>query len=139
MAPVRGFRLGPAGVVLVLATAFSVGQAVSPGTETARRPRVVAPRSGGEPVVTLNKEVVRMLQANCQKCHRDGGIGPFPLVSYADAYSHRSDILSNTTERKMPPWHVNSACNSYDADPSLSSADISTLTKWILSGAPEGN
>src|SRR5262249_40886835 len=88
---------------------------------------------------TFNKEVVRVLQDNCQKCHHDGGIGPFPLVSYEDAYAHKNDIVLMTSTRKMPPWHVASACNAFEGDPSLSAADLSTLQKWVASGAPQGD
>ena len=39
----------------------------------------------------------------------------------------------------MPPFHVDTGCNEFKNDPSLSSADLGTITKWVLSGAPEGD
>lgn len=125
---------------MLFAAAFALAQAISSGTSTERKPRILPPRGGAsDGAVTFNKEVVRILQANCQKCHHEGGIGPFPLMTYGDAYSHKNDILVNTTQRKMPPWHVDSGCNEFQNDPSLSSADLGTITKWVLSGAPEGD
>jgi len=125
--------------VLVWA-AVLLAQTSPAGVGGARQPRVLPPRDPLAPAgVTFSKEVSRIFQASCQKCHRDGGIGPFPLVTYADAFSHRNDILVGTTERKMPPWHINSSCNAFEDDPSLSSADIATLSRWVLSGAPEGD
>ena len=116
-----------------------LAQSVESGAP-ARRPRVLPPRDPLAPAgVTFNKEVVRILQASCQGCHHDGGIGSYPLVTYSDAYTHKNDILFNVTERKMPPWHVNSSCNAFEDDPSLSAADIATLSKWVTSGAPEGD
>ncbi len=124
----------------ILWAAILLAQAAPSGISSDRRTRVLPPRDLlGQAGVTFNKEVSRIFQASCQKCHRDGGIGPFPLVTYADAFSHKNDILVSTTERKMPPWHVNSACNAFEDDPSLSSADIATLSRWVLSGAPEGD
>lgn len=32
------------------------------------------------PQVTFNNHIVRILQQNCQTCHRPGSIAPFPLL-----------------------------------------------------------
>jgi hypothetical protein len=123
----------------VVAAAMLLGQTGSKAVASDRIPRVLPPRGSSGGAVTFSKEIVRILQANCQKCHHEGGIGPYPLITYADAYSHRADILINTTQRKMPPWHVSSACNSYLGDPSLSDSDLAAITTWVTSGAPEGD
>ena len=34
--------------------------------------------------ITFNKDVLPILQKNCQSCHRPGEIGPMPLLSYAE-------------------------------------------------------
>ncbi|HEV2065115.1 MAG TPA: ascorbate-dependent monooxygenase [Thermoanaerobaculia bacterium] len=104
-----------------------------------RQPRVVSRPPIGTLPPTFNSEVVRILQANCQKCHHEGGIGPFPLMTYADAFSHKNDIVFQTASRKMPPWHVDSACNAFESDPSLSALGLATLSTWVGAGAPEGN
>ncbi|HKF42849.1 MAG TPA: ascorbate-dependent monooxygenase [Thermoanaerobaculia bacterium] len=124
---------------LVLLAAGAVLAQAPLGANIERKPRVLPPRGGSDAVVTFNKEVVRILQANCQECHHEGGIGPFPLITYADAYAHKNDILVNTTQKKMPPFHVDTGCNEFKNDPSLSSSDLGTITKWVLSGAPEGD
>ena len=110
-----------------------------PQVDRPRRPRVVSRPPIGTLPPTFDKEVVRILQANCQKCHHDGGIGPFPLMTYADAFAHKNDIVFQTASRKMPPWHVDSACNSFESDPSLSPSDRAALSAWASAGAPEGN
>lgn len=107
--------------------------------ERPRRPRVVSRPPIGTLPPTFNSEVVRILQANCQRCHHEGGIGPFPLMTYADAFSHKNDIVFQTASRKMPPWHVDSACNAFESDPSLSASDTATLSAWVGAGAREGN
>src|SRR5512143_349838 len=123
----------------ILAAALLLGHGNSAAVASERKPRVLPPRGSAAGPVTFNREIVRILQANCQKCHHEGGIGPFPLITYADAFSHRNEILINTTQRKMPPWHVSPACNAYEGDPSLSQADLAAITAWVTSGAPEGD
>ena len=121
-----------------LLAAMVLAQAESKGISSDRVTRVL-PARGSTGAVTFSREVVRILQANCQKCHHEGGIAPFSLITYDDAYTHRNEILVQTTQRKMPPWHVSSACNAYEGDPSLSSSDLQTIVAWVTSGAPEGN
>lgn len=100
-------------------------------------PRLLPPR--GDMPVTFNNQVVRILQARCQTCHRTGGIAPFPLLTYQDAFANRVNIALQTSQRKMPPWHVDSSCAAYEDDPSLSTQEIEMLSRWVSTGAPEGD
>ncbi len=103
-------------------------------------PRVVSHRPPlGAASVTFNNQVVRILQARCQTCHRPGGIAPFSLVSYGDAFVNRVNIVKQTSERHMPPWHVDSSCAPFEDDPSLTEQEIGTLARWVSSGAPQGD
>src|ERR1043165_818995 len=52
---------------------------------------------------TFNREVVRILQQNCQSCHHDGDIAPFALMTYREAAQHAFEIKVNTGSRRMPP------------------------------------
>ena len=120
-------------------TAYLLAQ-TRPGVSRRPPPRTVDPRppSAAEPV-TFNKQVVRILQNNCQKCHRDGGIAPFSLTTYADAFAKRAQISIAVSGRVMPPWHAGAGCADYRNDPSLSAQDIATLTQWVAAGAVEGD
>ena len=138
--PLRVAAAFLAGGAALVSAALLLAQAEPSGIGVARQPRVVLPREPLAPAgVTFNREIARIFQASCQKCHRDGGIGPYPLVTYADAFAHKNEILVSTSERKMPPWHVNSSCAAFEGDPSLSAADVDTISKWVLSGAREGD
>ncbi|MGH9398839.1 MAG: ascorbate-dependent monooxygenase [Thermoanaerobaculia bacterium] len=112
---------------------------VRPPAPRPGRPREISRPPIGTIAPTFSKQVVRILQGNCQKCHHEGGIGPFPLVTYGDAFSHKNDIVFMTGARKMPPWHANSACNAFEGDPSLSAGDIAAFSQWVEKGAPEGD
>src|SRR5574341_831947 len=48
------------------------------------------PEANSKP--TYSKEISRILQKNCEGCHRPGQIGPFALTNYAEASAHARDI-----------------------------------------------
>lgn len=89
--------------------------------------------------VTFNREVVRILQENCQSCHHAGDIAPFPLVTYDDAKSHAALIRIMTMTRKMPPWKPTGDCGDFEGERRLSDDEIATIGKWVDGGAPEGD
>ena len=35
--------------------------------------------------VTFTRDIAPLIQENCQTCHREGGFGPMPLITYEDA------------------------------------------------------
>ena len=88
---------------------------------------------------TFTKDVLPILQKNCQSCHRPGEIGPMPLLTYAQARPYARAIKTATQSKKMPPWFADSSVQHYANDMSLPAADISTLAAWADAGAPEGD
>ena len=100
------------------------------------RQRVTRPVASGP---TYSKEVVRIMQANCQSCHHPGDIAPFSMMTYTDAAPWAQDIKLMTRTHQMPPWKPAQSCGIFDSPRILSQADIDTLGKWADNGAPEGN
>ena len=90
-------------------------------------------------VPTFNKEIVRILQQNCQTCHHAGDIAPFALMTYRDALAHAGDIKFVTAARVMPPWKPVQGCGEFDQARVLSQNDIDTIARWVDGGTPEGN
>src|SRR5436309_792142 len=88
---------------------------------------------------TFSKDVLPILQKNCQSCHRPGEIGPMALLTYAEARPYARAIKRATESKKMPPWFADSSVQHYSNDMSLNAADIATLGAWADAGAPEGN
>ena len=86
------------------------------------------------PHVTFSGEIVRLLRANCQGCHHDGGIAPFPLVTYEDAYAHRTQIQIVTTTVRMPPWKADAGCATFAGDPRLSTRTSARSTRGCSPG-----
>src|SRR5712692_2253969 len=134
----RGWIL-PGAFAAVLGAALASRGSVA---QTAPAPSHVAPGAGiPGPLarVTWSNQVVRLLQKSCQNCHHDGGIAPFPLVQYQDAWEHRTQIQIVTSSGRMPPWKADAACSSFEGNPSLSDSELKTIDRWIASGSPEGD
>jgi hypothetical protein len=91
------------------------------------------------PAVTFYRDVLPILQARCQGCHRAGEVGPMPLVSYNDARPWAKAIKQAVLTRKMPPWNVSGAAGQYRNDPSLSQQEIDRLVTWTDTGAAAGD
>ncbi|MDL2716357.1 MAG: c-type cytochrome [Acidobacteriota bacterium] len=119
----------PSGRAVELAAAH----AIAPVPATAGLPGPVSR-------VTFHEQVERVLQKNCQTCHHEGGIAPFPLVSYADAYEHRVKMQIVTGNRTMPPWKPDSQCGAaLQGNPRLSDGDVAVFLEWLRHGSPEGD
>ena len=52
---------------------------------------------------TFSHDVAPLLYSRCVSCHRDGGVAPFPLVTYAAAAKRARLIATVTAKRYMPP------------------------------------
>jgi len=57
-----------------------------------------------KPAPTYHRDVVKILQKNCQDCHRPNQVAPFSLLTYEQARKRASDVAHVTSERIMPPW-----------------------------------
>ncbi len=89
--------------------------------------------------ITFSKDVLPILQKNCQACHRPGEIGPMPLLTYSDARPWAKSIKAAVLTKKMPPWFADPSYGHFSNDRKLSDADIAKLVAWVDAGAPEGD
>lgn len=62
-----------------------------------------------------------------------------PLVTYEQTKPWASSIAQRTRSRNMPPWFADSRFGQFSNDPSLSQAEVDTLTAWADAHAPEGD
>ncbi|MFN8285965.1 MAG: T9SS type A sorting domain-containing protein [Chitinophagales bacterium] len=88
---------------------------------------------------TWAQDVAPILYANCTACHHSGGIAPFSLLTYADAYQHSGSIDYDVTAKTMPPWPPDENYKAYVHQRVLSTTEINTIHNWVLAGAPQGN
>src|ERR1700688_3324737 len=89
--------------------------------------------------VTFNRDVLPVLQKNCQSCHRPGEVAPMSLLTYKEARPWAAAIKAAVLSKKMPPWFADPKYGHFMNDRSLSQAEIDTLAAWSDAGAPEGN
>lgn len=89
--------------------------------------------------VTYHKHVVPLLQQHCQSCHRPGEVGPFALMTYAQAVRWGQEMVEFTQSRRMPPWKPEERHGEFANQRSLSEAEIATLAAWVKAGMPEGD
>src|SRR5471030_1327670 len=87
---------------------------------------VAAPDSSAN--VTFNKDVLPILQKNCQGCHRPGEVAPMSLITYQDARPWAKAMKVAVVGQKMPPWFAE--FGHFANDRTMSAADINTLVTW---------
>ena len=85
---------------------------------------------------TFYRDVLPILQQHCQRCHRVGEIAPMPLVTYEDAKPWARQMAKDTRSKRMPPWFADPCCGHFADDPSLTEAQIATLSAWAETKAP---
>ena len=89
----------------------------------------IMPRSAmGQEAVTFSKDVAPIIFDKCVACHRPGEAAPMPLRSYQEVRPWARAIKDKVVSREMPPWFANLLHGSFKNDPTLSEAEISTIS-----------
>jgi hypothetical protein len=90
-------------------------------------------------VVTFNKDVLPILQKNCQACHRPGNIAPMSFLSYDTTRPWAKAMKAAVMSRKMPPWFADPQYSHFSNDRSMKQEDIDTIVQWVDGGAAQGD
>jgi thiol-disulfide isomerase/thioredoxin len=98
--------------------------------------RAVKPKETG--TITYTKHVSRIMQKNCQECHRPEQVGPMSLLTYEDAVAWSGMIQEVVTDKRMPPWYADPQHGKFSNDRTLSKEDRENLLGWIEQGCPKG-
>ena len=89
--------------------------------------------------VTFHRDVLPVLQKNCQTCHRPGEAAPMSFLTYKETRPWARAILEATALGKMPPWGAESGVGrKFRNDRRLEQAEIEILKVWADQGAPVG-
>src|SRR5580658_2454034 len=91
------------------------------------------------PPVTFSKDVLPVLEKNCQGCHRPGEAAPFSLLTYEQARPWAVAMKEAVLLQKMPPWFADPHYGKFANDRSLSTKEIFTLVDWADTGALQGD
>lgn len=96
--------------------------------------------------ITFTKNVLPILQQNCQVCHRQAGanlggtIAPMSLVTYEEVRPWAKSIAKEVTARNMPPWDAAPQFHGVFANErTLNEKEIATIENWVKSGALKGD
>ena len=98
-----------------------------------------APLLAAESPPTFYRDVLPILQARCQECHRPGAAAPMSFLTYREVRPWVKAIRSAVLTRKMPPWFADPCCGKFANDRSLSASERDTFARWADAGAPEGD
>lgn len=101
-------------------------------------------KSGEAP--TFYRNVLPILQENCQTCHRPSGlnlggmIAPMQFVSYQETRPWAKSMARAVANREMPPWHASAEYNDvFRNERTLEQSEIDTIVEWSRSGARPGD
>ena len=118
---------------MAFATVIGAGLlgAIFGGTE----PRAQAPAA----TPTFSKDVAPILFKSCASCHRPGGLGPMPLMTFDQARPYARSIRAKVVDGSMPPWHAEAPEGTFLNDRRLSEEEQETIVAWVANGSPQGN
>jgi hypothetical protein len=94
--------------------------------------------------LTFTTDIEPLVQQKCQSCHREGGIAPFPLVTYEQVKDLGAIAKEKIVQRQMPPWGAfdTEACtvnHRFKSDLSLTQEQIDKFAQWVDGGMPRGD
>src|SRR5688500_2514755 len=87
---------------------------------------------------TFYKDVLPILQANCQTCHRPGEVAPMSLLTYEESRPWARAIKAAVASKKMPPWFADESYGHFSNERRLTAREIDMLGRWADGGAPAG-
>jgi hypothetical protein len=93
----------------------------------------------GSGSVTFYKDVLPVLQKNCQTCHRPGEMAPASFLTYESSRPWAKAMKTAVLSKKMPPWFADPHYGKFANDRTMAESDIHTLVSWVDAGAPEGD
>ncbi len=90
--------------------------------------------------ITFYRDVSRIVQKRCQRCHRKGENAPFSLVSYKDVAGRKGMIKYVLRKNIMPPWYASDECGGpWLDDLRMPESEKQTILNWIAADCPEGD
>ena len=98
-----------------------------------------------EAEATYYKDVLPIMQENCQTCHRPSGrnisgmVAPMSLTDYQETRPWARAIARKVESREMPPWFASGPHDVFSNERILTDAEIDTIVSWVEAGAPAGD
>ena len=96
--------------------------------------------------ITYTKDVLPILQENCEICHRPGGsnmggmVAPMAFTTYEETRPWAKAMSKAVANKQMPPWHANEQhAGTFEGERGLTQQEIDTIVAWVEQGAVRGN
>jgi hypothetical protein len=119
------------------ATAPVPGTAAAPGTVP---PGTAAPTAPAGGIATYQHDIRPLIEARCTGCHVDGGVGPFPLDTWASVDMAKAAIIPAVTSHSMPPWPADDTnCTKHANKQRLTDDQVALFKKWQTDGFQQGD
>ena len=105
---------------------------------------IAAPSQAAEDV-TYYKDVLPLIQDNCQSCHRPEGLNlggvlaPMTFMDYSETRPWARAIARKVLAHEMPPWYAAGPVGVFSNERGLTEAEIDTIVSWVDAGAPAGD
>jgi len=106
---------------------------------------VAAPSQANEGDVTYYRDVLPIIQDNCQSCHQPEGqnlggvVAPMSFMNYQETRPWARAIAHKVEAREMPPWYAEAPRGVFSNERLLTDAEIETVLSWVEAGAPAGD
>ena len=105
-----------------------------------------APASAeNEATVTYYKDILPIMQENCQNCHRPTGlnigglVAPMSFMDFGETRPWARAIARKVESREMPPWFASAPTGVFSNERRLTDAEIDVIVRWVDAGAPAGD
>ena len=101
--------------------------------------------AGNDGDVSFYKDVLPIVQENCQTCHRPAGYNisglraPMSFMSYEEVRPWARSIAHKVETREMPPWFASEPRDVFENERLLTDDEIATIKDWVEAGAPAGD
>ena len=105
----------------------------------------ISKAKGGWGARIRTKDVLPIVQANCQTCHRPAGynisglVAPMSFMNYEETRPWARAIARKVESREMPPWFASEPKGVFENERGLTDTEIDTILSWVESGAPAGD
>ena len=97
------------------------------------------------PDVTFFRDVLPIVQNNCQTCHRPTGlnisglVAPMSFMTFEETRPWARAIARKVETREMPPWFASAPLGVWQNERGLTDDEIRTIVSWVEAGAPAGD
>jgi mono/diheme cytochrome c family protein len=88
--------------------------------------------------VTYTQHIARIVQDNCQSCHRPGQVAPFSLTNYDEVKTWATEVNAYTQSRLMPPWKAAPGYGKFKHVRRVSEEQLELIDRWVKGGTLEG-